>query len=76
MPVTGEGLDPLLGKRIRVRLKDGADISGIFKVNLKQEQRLLLRQRGGLEQVIPYQKVERVDSLERKRAWWRRLLHR
>jgi len=76
MPVTGEGLDPLLGKRIRVRLKDGVDISGIFKVNLKQEQRLLLRQRGGLEQVIPYQKVARIDSLERRPVWWRRLLHR
>ena len=76
MPVTGEGLDPLLGKHVRVHLKDGADISGVFKVNLKEEQRFLLKQRGGLDQVIPYQKVVRVDSLERKRSWWRRLLRR
>jgi hypothetical protein len=76
MPVTGERLDLLVGKPVRVYLKDGANLSGILKVNLKHEQRFLLRQRGGLDQVIPYDRVVRVDNLERKPAWWRRLLHR
>ena len=76
MPVHGEELDPLLGKRVRVYLKDGADLSGIFKVNLKGEQRFLLRQRGGLEQVIPYVRAARVVNLEEQKSWWRRLLRR
>ncbi len=74
MPVTGEELDPLLGKRVRVHLKDGADLSGILKVNLKREQRFHLEQRGGLDQVISYQRAARVVNLEGKRSWWRRLL--
>jgi len=74
MPVTGEELDPLLGKRVRVHLKDGADLSGILKINLKREQRFHLTQRGGLDQVIPYQRAVRVEDLEGKRSWWRRLL--
>ena len=74
MPVTGEELDPLLGKHVRVHLKDGADLSGILKVNLKREQRFHLEQRGGLDQVISYQRAARVVNLEGKPSWWRRML--
>jgi len=76
MPVTGEELDPLLGKRVRVFLKDGADLSGVFKVNLKTEQRFHLKERGGLDQVIPYSRVVRVQDLQKKRSWLQRLLRR
>ena len=76
MPVTGEELDPLLGKHVRVFLKDGADLSGIFKVNLRTEQRFHLEGRGGLDQVIIYNRVVRVQDLEEKRSWWQRLLRR
>jgi len=76
MPVTGEELDPLLGKRVRVFLKDGADLSGVFKVNLKTEQRFHLKGRGGLDQVITYSRVVRVQDLQKKRSWLQRLLRR
>jgi len=76
MPVSGEELDPLLGKRVRVYLKEGADLSGIFKVNLKSEERFLLEERGGLDQVIPYSRTIRVVNLEATKGWWRRLLKR
>jgi len=76
MPVTGDELDPLLGKHVRVYLKDGANLTGIFKVNLKNEQRFLLKQQGGIDQVIPYQRAMRVVNLEAKSGWWRRLLGR
>lgn len=76
MPLNGEELDPLVGKRVRVYLKDGADLSGVFKANLKGEQRFLLRQRGGLEQVIPYANAAKVVNLEERKSWWRRLLRR
>ncbi len=76
MPVTGDQLDPLLGKHVRVFLKDGADLSGIFKVNLKPQQRFHLKGRGGLDQVISYNRVVRVQDLEQKRSWWQRLRRR
>jgi len=76
MPISGDELDPLLGKRVRVHLKDGADLSGILKLNLRNEQRFLLKQRGGLDQVISYERAARVVSLEKKPSWWRRLLKR
>ena len=76
MVVRGDELDPLLGKRVRVHLKDGADLSGVLKVNLKREQRFLLRERGGIDQVIYYSKAVGVEDLERPRSWWRRVLRR
>jgi hypothetical protein len=76
MPVSGEQLDPLLGKRVRVYLKDGADLSGVFRVNLKREQRFLLKERGGIDQVIDYHRTVRVVDLEGRKNWWQRLLKR
>jgi hypothetical protein len=76
MPVSGEQFDPLLGKRVRVYLKDGADLSGVFKTNLKAEQRFLLKERGGVDQVIPYHRAVRIVNLEGQKSWWRKLLGR
>ena len=76
MVVNGDQLDPLLGKRVCVHLKDGADITGVFRANLKNEQRFLLREHGGIDQVIEYQQTVRVEDLDRPRSWWQRLLRR
>jgi len=48
----------------------------IFKVNLKDQQRFLLKERGGVDQVISYHSVVRVVNLERKKGLLGRLLRR
>ena len=76
MVVTGDQLDPLLGKHVRVYLRDGADLSGVLKANRRNEQRFLLQEHGDIDQVIYYHQAARVENLERSRSWWRRLLGR
>jgi hypothetical protein len=58
-----------VGKHVRVYLKEGADRSGVFKANLKDQQRFLLKERGGVDQVISYHNAVRVVDLESKKGW-------